>query len=200
MIAQISGNMIRRATDHLVVDVGGVGYRLFVSLNTFYALPEPPAAVDLCVHTVVRDDAIHLYGFGDEAEKLAFGHLIGVNGVGPKLAMSILSGIGPDDLWQAVRGRDTARLCKVPGIGKKTAARMIVDLEGKLPAANDDAVAASPATAFGRSAAADDALSALMNLGYPEARAAKAVDAAAEKMGAAAPVEDLLREVLKSLG
>lgn len=129
MIARIAGQMIHRAPDHLVVDVGGVGYRLFVSLNTFYALPEPPAAVQLMVHTVVRDDAIHLYGFGDAAEKEAFGHLIGVSGVGPKLAMGILSGIGPEDLWQAVRSRDIARLCKVPGIGKKTAARMVVDLK-----------------------------------------------------------------------
>lgn len=198
MIARIAGQMIHRAPDHLVVDVGGVGYRLFVSLNTFYALPEPPAAVQLMVHTVVRDDAIHLYGFGDAAEKEAFGHLIGVSGVGPKLAMGILSGIGPEDLWQAVRSRDIARLCKVPGIGKKTAARMVVDLEGRLPAAEESDQAGDAVAAGG--AAAEDAVSALVNLGYPQPRAAKAVEAAVEKLGDGAPLEDLLRQVLKSLG
>lgn len=199
MIARICGELVQRAPDHLIVDVGGLGYRLFVSLNTFYALPEPPAKVELQVHTVVREDAIHLYGFIDAAEKQAFGHLISVSGVGPKLAVSILSGIGPEDLWRAVRGRDTARLCRVPGIGKKTAARLVVDLEGKLPAMSDAATAAS-AAAPGRGAAAEDAVSALMNLGYPEAKASKAVDAAVEKLGGDAPLEDLLREVLRSLG
>ena len=194
MIARISGNLIERRPEYCIVDVGGLGYRVFVTLNTFYALPDPGAPVTLQVHTVVRDDAIHLYGFKDRGEKETFESLISVSGVGPRLAVSILSGISPDDLWVAVTGRDAARLTKVPGVGKKTAARLVVELEGKLPQAESDAPAAAA-----RSQAASDAVSALMNLGYPEAAAAKAVEKAVAALGAEAALEDLLRETLKSL-
>jgi Holliday junction DNA helicase RuvA len=143
---------------------------------------------------VVRDDAIHLYGFKDLREKDTFESLISVSGVGPRLAVSILSGISPDDLWVAVTGRDTARLTKVPGVGKKTAARLVVELEGKLPQAEADAPAASA-----RSQASADVISALVNLGYPEAAASKAVDKAVAALGPEAELEELLRETLKSL-
>ena len=193
MIAQVTGTLIQRRPDHVVLDVNGVGYRVFVSLNTYCALPEPGGRLTLQTVTVVRDDAIHLYGFSNNAEKEAFGHLCTVKGVGPKLALGILSGIATDDLWMAVRGRDAERLAKVPGIGKKTAARLVVELEGRLPesAAAQETEAAPPV--------AEDAMSALMNLGYPEAAAKKAVDRALKETGPDAALEDVLKASLKSI-
>lgn len=196
MIARLRGTLVERRPDHVVVEVGGVGYRVFVSLNTFYELPEPGGQVTLLTNTVVRDDAIHLYGFAGESERLAFNHLIAVTGVGPKLAQGILSGIGPDDLWLAVRSRDAERLTKVPGVGKKTAARLVVELEGKIPLteAPPETAAASPASAL-----AEDAASALMNLGYPEPAARKAVEAALKESEGAPALEELLRRALRKL-
>jgi Holliday junction DNA helicase RuvA len=193
MIARLTGNLINRRPDHLVVDVGGVGYRVFVSLNSFYELPDPGSQVSLLVQTVVRDDAIHLYGFLAEAEREAFTALTGVSGVGPKLALGILSGITPDELWLAVRGRDTARLVKVPGIGKKTAARLVVELEGKLPEPGADQAAAGRRL----TPVAEDAVSALVNLGYPEARARQTVDQVLSELEPQAPIEEILRQTLK---
>lgn len=193
MIAQVTGTVVQRRPDHVVLDVNGVGYRVFVSLKTYGALPEPGGRFTLQTVTVVRDDAIHLYGFSEGSEKEAFGHLCTVKGVGPKLALGILSGIATDDLWLAVRGRDAERLSKVPGIGKKTAARLVVELEGKLPeaAVAPEAKAAVPV--------AEDAVSALMNLGYPEAAARKSVDRALKKTGPDAALEDVLKASLKSI-
>lgn len=198
MIARLRGTLVERRPDHVVVEVGGVGYRVFVSLNTFYELPEPGAEVALLTITVVRDDAIHLYGFASEAERASFNHLVAVTGVGPKLAQGILSGIGPDDLWLAVRSRDAERLTKVPGVGKKTAARLVVELEGKIPLS--DGAAPEAASAVGpSSAAAEDAASALMNLGYPEPAARKAVEAALKDAEGAPALEELLRLSLRRL-
>jgi Holliday junction DNA helicase RuvA len=197
VIARLSGRLVERRPDHVIVDVGGVGYRVFVSLNTFYTLPEPGSPLSLEINTVVREDAIHLYGFASQAERAAFNHLIAVTGVGPKLALGILSGIGPDDLWLAIRSRDAARLTKVPGVGKKTAARLVVELEGKIPlseAAPAEAAVAGPASAL-----AEDAMSALMNLGYPEAAARKAVEATVKEAGAEMGLEELLRLSLRRL-
>ncbi len=194
MIARIRGLLVTRRPEYVVVEVGGVGYRLFVSLNTFYELPEPGSEVTLLVHTVVRDDAIHLYGFSSQHEKDAFGQLIGVSGVGPKVAMSVLSGISPDELWLAVKSRDIERLCKVPGVGKKTAARLVVDLEGRLPRAE---AAPEAAPALEKPPLVSDAVSALTNLGYPEPKAAKAVEKALAGLGPDTTLEDLLREALK---
>lgn len=194
MIARIHGRIITRRPEFVVVDVGGVGYRLFVSLSTFYDLPEPGAEATLLVHTVVRDDAIHLYGFSQESEKAAFGQLIGVSGIGPKVALSVLSGITPDELWLAVKSRDVDRLCKVPGVGKKTAARLVVDLEGKLPPGQ---VAPEAAPAKAKTPLVNDAVSALTNLGYPEAKASQAVERALSALEPEPALEELLRESLK---
>jgi Holliday junction DNA helicase RuvA len=194
MIARIHGRIITRRPEYVVVDVGGVGYRLFVSLSTFYDLPEPGAEATLLVHTVVRDDAIHLYGFSRESEKTAFGQLIGVSGIGPKVALSVLSGIAPDELWLAVKSRDVDRLCKVPGVGKKTAARLVVDLEGKLPPGQ---AAPADAPAQAKTPLVSDAVSALTNLGYPEAKASQAVERAMAALGPESVLEELLRESLK---
>ena len=198
MIARLRGILVERRPDHVVVETGGVGYRVFVSLNTFYELPEPGAEVILLTNTVVRDDAIHLYGFASEAERASFNHLVAVTGVGPKLAQGILSGIAPDELWLAVRARDADRLTKVPGVGKKTAARLVVELEGKVPlseaAAPEAALAAGPA-----SAVAEDAVSALMNLGYPEPAARKGVERVLKDLEGAPNLEDVLRQALRQL-
>jgi Holliday junction DNA helicase RuvA len=197
MIARLRGIIVERRPDHVVVEVGGVGYRVFVSLNTFYELPEPGGQVILLTNTVVRDDAIHIYGFASEAERLTFNNLITVTGVGPKLAQGILSGIGPDDLWQAVRSRDAERLTKVPGVGKKTAVRLVVELGGKIPLGE---APAKTAVASAASAVAEDALSALMNLGYPEPAARKAVEAALKDAWGISPaLEELLRQTLRKL-
>ncbi len=194
MIARIHGRIVTRRPEFVVVDVGGVGYRLFVSLNTFYDLPEPGAEATLLVHTVVRDDAIHLYGFSREPEKAAFGQLIGVSGIGPKVALSVLSGITPDDLWLAVKSRDLDRLCRVPGVGKKTAARLVVDLEGRLPQGQ---AAPESAPVEEKPPLVSDAVSALTNLGYPEAKATKAVEMALAVLEPDPALEGLLREALK---
>jgi len=199
VIARIRGTLLSRRPDYVVVDVGGVGYGLFVSLNTFYQLPAPGQEVTLEVHTVVREDAIHLYGFAEPQEKEAFAQLIAVTGVGPKVALGVLSGITPRELWQAVKSRDTARLCKVPGVGKKTAARLVVDLEGKLPPAEEEAAAEAEAAPAAASPLVEDAVSALVNLGYPQARAQKVVESALAELGPEPSLEELLRRSLQRL-
>jgi Holliday junction DNA helicase RuvA len=195
MIARLRGTLLERRPDQVVLDVAGVGYRLFISLSTFYDLPEPGQPLDLLVHTVVREDAIHLFGFLRPEERAAFHALIAVTGVGPKLALGILSGIAADDLWLAVRGRDAERLTKVPGVGKKTAARLVVELEGKIPTLAPG-IAALPSPTPGRPPAVEDAISALINLGYPESAAAKAVEAAQKTLEGEPSVEALLRAAL----
>lgn len=196
MIASIRGFIRARRPDHVVIDVGGVGYRVFVSIEAFCRLPDD-GEVHLFTHTIVRDDAIHLYGFMTEREWEAFRLLVGVSGVGPKLAMAILSGLPVEDLWSAVRAGDAARLAKTPGVGKKTAGRLVVDLAGRLPK-EEDAVpgAATPGVA---SPVADDAIGALMNLGYTEAKAQKAVDKAMDAAGGGASIEEILRLALKEM-
>ncbi|MCA1906346.1 MAG: Holliday junction branch migration protein RuvA [Desulfarculus sp.] len=194
MIARLRGTLLERRPDQAILEVGGVGYRVFISLNTFYELPEPGRELTLLIHTNVREDAIHLYGFLRAAEREAFQALIGISGVGPKLALAILSGLSVDDLWLAVRSRDAARLTKAPGVGKKTAGRLIVELEGKLPAADP----AAPAPA-GLAPAGSDAVSALVNLGYPEPAASKAVAAALQELGPEANLEAALRRALRLL-
>ncbi|MCF8034518.1 MAG: Holliday junction branch migration protein RuvA [Desulfarculaceae bacterium] len=193
MIASVSGTIITRRPDHVVVECGGVGYRVFVSLTTFCDLPDTGNAVQLLIHTVVRDDHIHLHGFMSEAEWQAFGHLVGVSGVGPKLAQAILSGMPPGDLFAAIRAGDAAKLTAIPGVGKKTAARLVVELEGRLPMDSGEGEAPSEAAA----PMLDDAASALMNLGYPEAKAKKAVEKALKEAGEGAGLEEVIKAALK---
>ncbi|MCB2187336.1 MAG: Holliday junction branch migration protein RuvA [Deltaproteobacteria bacterium] len=200
MIARLGGALVARRPDHVVVDVAGVGYRVFITLAAFCDLPDLGREVAFHIHTIVREDAIHLYGFPREDEWAAFAQLLAVKGVGPKLALGILSSLAPRDLWAAVRAGDASRLNKVPGVGKKTAAQLILDLAGRLPAETSEAPStpAPPASPL-----ADDAQSALMNLGYPEAKAAKAVETALAELdptGQTPPsLEDLLRNSLKKL-
>ena len=131
MIAQISGTLAQKVAGEIVVDVGGVGYQVFIPLNVFYHLPEIGAPVRLHIHTHLREDALQLFGFQEPAEKQVFLQLTGVAGIGPKLALNILSGIPADELTRAIKGGDQLRLVSIPGVGKKLAERMIVELRDR---------------------------------------------------------------------
>ena len=195
MIAHLAGTLLEKHVQRLVVDVGGVGYDVQVPLSTFYAVGEPGARVTLRVHTHVREDALQLFGFVTALELSLFQRLISVSGIGPKVALAVLSGIEPADLIRAIRGSDIARLTRIPGVGKKTSERIVVELKDRLPhveepAASDTAVDASDVR--------DNVLSALVNLGYQRASVERMVDAVLRKVETR-EFEPLLREVLKSL-
>src|SRR5215470_13888086 len=132
MIAQLAGSLAYKSPEHLIVDVHGVGYQVMVSLNSFYRLPEPGTAVHLLIHTHVREDALQLYGFIDRAEKDLFLLLVGVSGIGPRLALNILSGTPSQELEDALEAADLVRLQAIPGVGKKTAERLVVELRDKV--------------------------------------------------------------------
>lgn len=171
MIAYLQGTLLHRQPTTLVLDVHGVGYEVQVPVGTYTQLPAPGSAVALHIYTQVRDDAIQLYGFATTVEKRLFEKLITVNGVGPKLGLAILSGLAPEALGAALRAGDHARLTAIPGVGKKTAERLVVELRDKIPelAEVESAPAAGPAA---------DVVSALVNLGYAAAQAEKAVQRA----------------------
>ncbi len=190
MIARLSGELAYKALDHVIIDTGGVGYRLFIPLSTFYALPDH-GPVTLHVHTHVKEDALNLYGFLEQDEKSMFSLLIGVSGVGPKLAVNILSNIPAGDLREALSAGDVKRLSAVPGIGKKTAERLILELRDKVEASAGGPATAAQAAESPRSQPHDDALSALVNLGYKESQARKVLEALE------APPEATLEEILK---
>ncbi len=195
MIAHLSGTLLEKQVQRLVVDVGGVGYDVQVPLSTFYGVGEPGASVSLRVHTHVREDAIQLFGFATALELSLFQRLIGVNGIGPKVALAVLSGIEPGDLLRAIRGSDLGRLTSIPGVGKKTAERLVVELKDRLPEA--DVTAATVDTPDGGDLRSD-VLSALSNLGYHSSAAERAVDAVL-RTGDAKTFDVLLRDVLRSL-
>jgi Holliday junction DNA helicase RuvA len=178
-----------------VIDVGGVGYRVHIPLSTFYKLGVEGETVILLVHTHVREDALSLYGFLTSGEQLLFERLISVSGVGPKLAVNILSGIDAQELIDALRGSDVARLTRVPGVGRKTAERLVLELKDKMPAATTLEETAPPVAP---SSAKEDLLSALANLGYSRPEAEKSVDRALRD-DASVPFEDLLRRTLRIL-
>ena len=191
MIGYLRGCIQRKQPSEVLLDVGGVGYRIHVPLSTFYRLGDPGAEAALLVHTHVREDALQLFGFFSEQEQSLFERLIDVSGVGPRLALGILSGIEAAELVAALRAGDLARLTRIPGVGKKTAERLVVELRDKMPAApTEPAVAASP------SALKDDVLSALANLGYPRAQAERALERA-QRQCPDARFEDLLRLTLR---
>ncbi|MGH0034255.1 MAG: Holliday junction branch migration protein RuvA [Myxococcota bacterium] len=202
MIAWVEGILRLRAPTRVVVDVRGVGYELLVPLSTFAALPDEGKTVALHVHTSVREDAIQLFGFATSAERAAFELLLKASRVGPRLAQGILSGIAPRSLVAAIGQGDVKSLRGVPGIGPKMAERIVVELRDRVQdwgeLASLEAGAGSGAGESGD--AASEALSALLNLGYPRARAEKVVDQAAESCGADAPIEELIRAALRRLG
>jgi len=198
VIGHLNGRLLEKSPAEILVEVGGIGYRLAVPLPTYEKLPAAGGAVSLSVHTHVREDLIALYGFETRRERDLFERLITVPGIGPRLALAIHSHLGPAHLVDAVRQRDITRLTKVPGVGRKTAERLLLELEsllGKLEGA-----------AFGEARAdlrgpRSDLHSALENLGYKPAQIAPVLDALlAGKEAGGAPLEDLLREALRRLG
>ncbi len=197
MIARLKGTLAEKAPNRLTVDVGGVGYDVLVPLSTFYGIGEPGADVALRIHTHVREDVIALYGFGTALELDLFERLISISGIGPKLALAVLSGIDPGDLVRAIRGQDVARLTRIPGVGKKTAERIGLELKDRLPLGGASGVGQPDATVAGDDLRSD-LLSALTNLGYKGQVAEKAVDAAIKK----APdttFEEALRDILRGM-
>jgi Holliday junction DNA helicase RuvA len=195
VIAQISGTLAQKIPGEIIVDVGGVGYQVLIPLNVFYQLPEIGGAINLQIHTHVREDALQLFGFNDFAEKQIFLLLIGVSGIGPKLAINILSGIPAEELARALREGDQVRLVAIPGVGRKLAERMIVELKDKLAAlAPAGAESAKPE---GASQLMLDAVSALVNLGYKRAEAEKMVREVLKKGDRS--LENVLKESLRLL-
>jgi len=176
MIAHLRGRLLARHPNQVVVETGGVGYEVAISVPTFSNLPSVGSEVALHIYTHVREDLIALYGFLRPAEKQLFEKLIAVSGIGPKLAITALSGMPADELTEAIRGNDVSRLTRVPGIGRKTAERLVLELRDKLPFPGAGEVPVPPPG----TPVEEDVLSALMNLGYPRAAAEKAVSAAAK--------------------
>jgi Holliday junction DNA helicase RuvA len=174
VIAHLRGRILDKQPSRLVVDVNGVGYDVSVPLSTFYGLGEPGADIALRVHTHVREDALALYGFATRLEQELFERLIAVSGIGPKVALAVLSGIEPPDLIRAIGRGDLARLTAIPGVGRKTAERIVLELKDRLPRGD----AAAEGAAGPASALRDDLLSALINLGYHRPLAEKAVESA----------------------
>lgn len=197
MISRLTGSLLEKAPSRLVVDVGGVGYDVQVPLSTFYVIGESGSTVSLRIHTHVREDVIALYGFATLLEHELFERLIAINGVGPKLALAVLSGIEPAELVRAVRVQDVARLRAIPGVGKKTAERISLELKDRLP----PAIAAPgqvPAAASPDDQLRADLLSALLNLGYQRAAAERAMDKV--MTGTPPPrFEDALKHTLRLL-
>jgi Holliday junction DNA helicase RuvA len=193
MIAHLRGKLLAKHPNQAIVETGGVGYDVTISVPTFSDLPTVGNEVALHIHTHVREDSIALYGFLRSAEKQLFEKLITVSGIGPKLAITILSGMPTDEMVGAIRGNDVARLTRIPGIGKKTAERMVLELRDKLPA---EGVSVAAAPAMG--AVEEDVLSALVNLGYQRATAERAL-AAVEKNGKSGAFEAMFREALAML-
>ena len=196
MIAQLRGRILRKSPQEAVLDVQGVGYRVAIPVSTFYKLPEAGAETSLRTFTHVREDALQLFGFATETEELLFSRLIEVSGVGPKLACNILSGIEAPELVEALRGSDVARLVRIPGVGKKTAERLALELKDKMPAVLAGAEAEPMATPS--HSPKDDLVSALANLGYSRPEAEKGVVRALEAQPAGR-FEDLLRRSLRVL-
>ncbi len=194
MIARLKGTLVDKTPNRVVIDVAGVGYDVLVPLSTFYGLGDAGSGVTLRVHTHVREDVIALYGFSSALEQDLFERLIAISGIGPKLALAVLSGIDPGDLVRAIRAQDVARLTRIPGVGKKTAERIGLELKDRLPHGPVPEDAAGPAGDDLRA----DLLSALTNLGYKGAVAEKSVDAALKK-APGAPFEDLLRDILRQM-
>jgi Holliday junction DNA helicase RuvA len=190
MIAHLRGRLLAKHPNQAIVETGGVGYDVTISVPTFSDLPGTGCEVALHIHTHVREDVIALYGFLRAGEKQLFEKLIAVSGIGPKLAITILSGMAAEEMIGAIRGNDLARLTRIPGIGKKTAERLVLELRDKLPAGGPEVAVVS-----GRSAVEEDVLSALLNLGYQRAAAEKAVAASAKN----GPFEVVFREALGAL-
>ena len=198
MIGRLQGKVIEKQAPDLLIDVQGVGYEVLVSLNTFFGVPAVGESVTLHTHFVVREDVQQLYGFGTQSERQLFRHLIKVNGVGPKMALAILSGMSANDFAICVHNNDIATLVKLPGVGKKTAERLLIEMRDKI--GDVDATAAG-STAGAREAKPDlsqEAESALIALGYKPSDAAKIISRVANE--SVSDAGELIRLALKSMG
>lgn len=197
MIAHLRGRVLEKQPNRLVVDVDGVGYEVFVPLSTFYGLGEPGSEVALRIRTHVREDTLSLYGFATVLEQNLFDRLIGISGIGPKVALAVLSGIEPIELVRAIERGDLARLTAIPGVGKKTSERIVLELKDRLPRLQG-AYGGPEGSATGPANVRDDLLSALINLGYHRPLAEKAVEAAI-KTAPGDRFEDILKRALREL-
>ena len=203
MIAHLSGTLLAKHANTVILDVSGVGYEVTIPLSTFYDLEDAGSNIALRIYTHVREDALQLFGFKTARERELFMRLISVSGIGPKLGITMLSGMSADEIIASIRTNNLARLTSIPGVGRKTAERLVIELRDKIAALSSPAleeefgakVGASPST---EDAVRDDALSALLNLEYPKASAEKAITAAMQE-GGDLSVEIILRRALRLL-
>jgi Holliday junction DNA helicase RuvA len=186
VIGSLKGKIISRKPDNVVIDVNGIGYQVQLSLNTLSHLPEEGHDVFLLIYTYVREDSIQLFGFNSDDEKKIFVTLLGISGIGPKMALNILSGIAYDDFLKSIETEDIAMLCRIPGLGKKTAQRLILELREKLPSST-----------IIKDRLFEDTLSALINLGYKKSIAHQSIEKVYRK--GFNDIESLLKEALKQL-
>jgi Holliday junction DNA helicase RuvA len=199
MIAHLNGILLQKSTRSVIIGNGGIGYEVTVPLSTFYALPEKDERVSLHIYTYVREDALILFGFQTVLEKDIFLMLISVSGIGPKLAINILSGIGPDDLLEAMAHGDALRLQSIPGVGRKMAERIALELRDKALGVRGDLETPTAKIVSGEDKKVfDDALSALLNLGYPAKSAKSAVEKALTHVKDV-NLEGLIKEALRLL-
>jgi Holliday junction DNA helicase RuvA len=199
VIARLCGTLVDREPGRAVIDVAGVGYEVTIPLSTYYLLGEPGSRVELLVHTHVREEALALFGFRTRLEKDLFVRLIGIGGIGPRTAIAILSGLEPGDLLAAVRGRDAARLASIPGIGRKTAERILLEMADRV---EEMSPAEAGSDGGGTPSLRQDLVSALVNLGYNARVASEAAGRALKgrpRSAGSPSFETLLRETLRSL-
>jgi Holliday junction DNA helicase RuvA len=199
LIASLRGTILEKHPNRIVVDVNGVGYDVFVPLSTFYGLGDVGSNTAVRIHTHVREDALLLYGFATLLEQELFERLIGVSGIGPKVALAVLSGIEPQELIRAIEGGDLARLTAIPGVGRKTSERIVLELKDRLPRPQAAAIAAGAAP--DPPVMRDDVVSALVNLGYHRPLAEKAAAAAMKTLGSASDTsfERMLKQALREV-
>jgi Holliday junction DNA helicase RuvA len=199
MIASLTGRLAFKSPSQITLDVQGVGYEVFIPLSTFYSLPDINESTSLRVHTHLREDAIQLFGFLTATEKGAFILLTGISGIGPKLALSVLSTLSVTDLVSAIQSGDMEKLATVPGIGKKSAGRIVLELKDKVERLQAVPAAVATVTGDESSRVDDDALSALVNLGYRAQEAKDIIKRITQSQAGPMPLKDLIRETLKEL-
>ncbi|MFQ5960646.1 MAG: Holliday junction branch migration protein RuvA [Candidatus Methylomirabilales bacterium] len=199
MIGQLKGELVKRDPAQIIIDVHGVGYRVFIPLSTYYRLPGEQAAVRLHTATHVREDAIHLYGFLTEYERDLFDLLRGVSGIGPRLAINILSGITADELIPAIGRGDLVRLSAIPGVGRKTAERIVLELKEKVLSLVEPVEAAVVPERDRSEGILQDVISALLNLGYSRAQASKAASSALRAVDGDQDFEKVVKQALRLL-